>query len=354
MTIALFKTSRKLYNSLMKIKVDELKTKVKKYLQLVGMNDHDNQIMTDLVLEGEMIGNQFSPVGELTGKHSRLIENIGDKKEEIVVDKPSLQLVKGNGRLAPLITADHLSSIVNKAKAQGIFAFGIYDSTYNDFFDVFCRRIAAKDLIAVIVENGGPQGVVPYGGRKDITGTNPIAYGIPTNKYPIIFDAATATHAWGRIKQAQERGEQLPEGYLDKEGDPTTDPSKAIAILPFGGFKGYAINLLIDVLSGALVRGKSGLDQPLDSQRYIGTLIIVLDPATFGDMEEFKKSTTKLVDDILAVPPVDPSKPVRVPGARGSDRLKKFTKEGFVEIKDEDWQHFSLALEKVKSEQKNS
>jgi LDH2 family malate/lactate/ureidoglycolate dehydrogenase len=338
----------------MKIRVDELKTKVSKYLQLTGMNDHDNLIMTGLVVEGEMIGNQFSPVGELAGKRSRLIENIGENKEEIVVDKPSLQLVKGNGRLAPLITADHLDSIVNKTKAQGIFALGIYDSTYNDFFDIFCRRIAAKDLVAVIVENGGPQGVVPHGGRKDITGTNPIAYGIPTNKYPVIFDAATATHAWGRIKQAQERGEQLPEGYLNKEGNPTTDPNKAIAILPFGGFKGYAINLLIDVLSGALVRGKSGLEQPLDSQRYIGTLIIVLDPAAFGDLEEFKKSTTKLVNDILAVPPVDSSNPVRVPGVRGSERLEKFTKEGFIEIKDTDWEHFSVALEKIESEQKNS
>lgn len=123
---------------------------------------------------------------------------------------------------------------------------------------------------------------------------------------------------------------------------------------PFGGFKGYAINLLIDVLSGSLVRGKSGLDVPLDSQRYNGTLIIVLDPATFGDLKEFKKSTTKLVDDILAVPPIDPSHPVRVPGVRGFDRLEKFTKEGFVEIQDEDWRHFSQALEKLESAQENS
>lgn len=101
----------------MKVKIKELNQKVHNYLRLVGMNKHDADIMTELIVEGEMIGNQFSPVGELPGKHPRLIENIKEGKEEIVVDKPSIQLIKGNGRLAPLITADHLNEIIEKAKS---------------------------------------------------------------------------------------------------------------------------------------------------------------------------------------------------------------------------------------------
>lgn len=333
----------------MKIKINELKQKVYGYLQLSGMDDNDCVLLTDLIVEQEMIGNQFSPVGELAGKHARLIDNIKNIKEEVVAEKPALKLLKGNGRLAPLVTADHLDETIKKAKSQGIYALGIYDSTYNDFFDVFCRRIASQDCVSIIVENGGPQGVVPFGGRKDITGTNPIAYGIPTNKYPMIFDAATAMHAYGRIRQAKENNEKLPENaYVDKEGNTTTDPNVAYAVLPFGGFKGYAINLLIDVLSGALVRGKSGLDMPLESpDRHIGTLIIVIDPAAFGDIDDFKKATTKLADDILAVPPIDPGKPVKVPGFRGSERLEQFNKEGLVEIEDKEWEKFEKALNKL-------
>lgn len=334
----------------MRINISELREKVNKYLKEAGMDEHDSSVMTALVVEQEMIGNQFSPVGELSGKHVRLIENIGHAKAEVAVEKTSIKLIKGNGRLAPLITTDYLDEIVEKAKSQGIYAFGIYDSTYNDFFDVFCRRIVAKNCIALIFENGGPQGVVPHGGKKDIMGTNPIAYGIPTHKYPIIFDAATAMHAWGRIRQAKENDEKLPDGYLDKDGNITDNPNLAAAILPFGGFKGYAINLLVDVLSGALVRGKSGLDQPLNSQRYIGTLIIVIDPAAFGDIKDFKDSTSKLTNDILTAPPVDPSKPVKIPGFRGSKRLEEFEKVGFVEVKDSDWEKFSSALDKFKNE----
>ncbi|MBI4129688.1 Ldh family oxidoreductase [Candidatus Roizmanbacteria bacterium] len=333
----------------MKIRIKNLKQNVHEYLRLAGMNKHDADMLTELVIEQEMIGNQFSPVGELSGKHARLIDNIENTSEEVVVQKPALQLIKGNGRLAPLITADHLDEVIQKAKKQGIYALGIYDSTYNDFFDVICRRIAAKDCVAIIVENGGPQGVLPYGGKRDVTGTNPISYGIPTHNYPMVFDAATAMHAYGRIAQAKENREKLPDNaYVDKKGIITTDPHKAYAVLPFGGFKGFAINLLIDVLSGALVRDKSGLDQPLDSQRYLGTLIIVIDPEAFGNIKDFKDATTKLAKDIMAVPPVNPSQPVRIPGFRGSRRLAEFKKKGFVEIEDREWKKFSQALDKVK------
>ncbi|MCA9337380.1 Ldh family oxidoreductase [Candidatus Saccharibacteria bacterium] len=332
----------------MKLKIDDLKDKVTKYLVGSGFTEQDASTFTELVIEQELVGNQFSAVGELPGKHPRLMENAGNSKEEVVVTKPAMRLVKGNGRLAPLITADYLEDVITKSKEQGIYALGIYDSTYNDFFDVFCRRVAAQDCIAIIVENGGPQGVTPFGGKTDVTGTNPIAYGIPTNKYPIVFDAATAMHAYGRIRQAKESGEQLPDNaYVDKQGNVTTDPNVAYAVLPFGGFKGFGINLLIDVLSGSLVRGKSGLDQPLDSQRYIGTLIIVIDPAAFGDIADFKTSTTKLAEDILAVEPIDPSQPVRVPGYRGAKRREDFLGSGTIEIEDDGWKNFEDALTKM-------
>lgn len=333
----------------MRIKLTELTDKIQQYFRISGKSERDTNTLTQIVIEQEMIGNQFSAVGELDGKHSRLVDKQINVKEEVVVTKPALELIKGNGRAATLITADYLEKIIQKAKTQGIYALGIYDSSYNDFFDVFCRRIAAQDCIALIFENGGPQGVVPFGGKTEVTGTNPLAFGIPTNKYPIIFDAATAMHAHGRIKQARDNNQQLPDNaYVDKDGNITTDPNIAYAVLPFGGFKGYAVNILVDILSGALVRGKSGLDMPLESpDRLIGTLIIVIDPAAFGEIKDFKDSTTKLANDILAVTPVDPEKPVRVPGFRGSERLEKFRNEGFVEIEDKEWNRFETALSKL-------
>lgn len=334
----------------MRIQIDELKGKVAQYLLASKLSEKDAATLSQLIIEQEMVGNQFSPLVEIAEKSDKYA-SLTTQEPETVVDKAAVKLIKGNGRLAPLITADYLEEVVAKSKVQGIYALGIYDSTYNDFFDVFCRRVAAQDCIAIIVENGGPQGVTPFGGKTDVTGTNPIAYGIPTNKYPIVFDAATAMHAYGRIRQSKESGEKLPDNaYVDKQGNITTDPEVAYAVLPFGGFKGFGINLLIDVLSGSLVRGKSGLDQPLDSQRYIGTLVIVIDPAAFGDIADFKTSTTKLAEDILAVEPIDPNQPVRVPGYRGAIRREKFKAEGAIEIEDEGWNRFEAALNKLDSQ----
>lgn len=337
----------------MKIQIDELREKVSQYLLANGLNRGDADTLMNLVVEQELVGNHFSAVGELPGKHARLFEDLKNAAPyEVVVTKPAMKLIKGNGRLAPIITANYLDEVIRNAKSQGIYALGIYDSTYNDSFDIFCRRIAAQDCIAIIVENGGPQGVTPFGGKTDVTGTNPIAYGIPTNKYPIIFDAATAMHAYGLIRQAKEKGIKLPDNaYVDKEGNITTDPEVAYAVLPFGGFKGFGINLLIDVLSGSLVRGKSGLDQPLDSQRYIGTLVIVIDPAAFGEIADFKASTTKLAEDILAVEPIDQSQPVRVPGYRGAKRREEFEADGVIEIEDEGWNRFETALNQIGSKE---
>ena len=333
----------------MKVSINEATQKVTEYLLATGLGEDDTRTLTDLIIEQQIIGNQFSAIGELAGKHQRLVSAVAQAGAEIVMQKPSAMLIKGNGRAAPLITADNLSMVVKAAKRQGIFALGIYDASYNDFFDVFCRRVAAQDCIALIFENGGPQGVLPYGALKDdITGTNPLAYGIPTNTDPIIFDAATAEHAYGRIRVAKERGEQLPNNaYVDKDGSITTSPHDAYAILPFGGYKGWAINLLVDVLSGALVQAKSGLDLPLDDpDRHIGTFMIVIDPACFGEIIDFKKAVSKLVSDITAVQPRDPKKPVRTPGTKGSERLRQAKLSNMIEIDQYDWEKFLTAYRK--------
>lgn len=92
------------------------------------------------------------------------------------------------------------------------------------------------------------------------------------------------------------------------------------------------------MLSGALVRGRCGLDQPLDSQRYIGTLMMIIDPEAFGDIMEFKDSTTKLVRDLMAVPPVNPDEPVHVPGMRGAAAYRECVRTGMVDVDTEAWQ----------------
>ncbi len=156
---------------------------------------------------------------------------------------------------------------------------------------------------------------------------------------PIVFDAATAERAYGTIRIAREKKEQLPEGvYLDGAGKYTTDAGQAIALIPFGGYKGYAINLLLEVMTGVLVKAKSGTSVKGDPD--IGGFLIVIDPMVFGSMQEFTAQTDQIVSDVESNPPAEGFKEVRVPGYRAQKLREQQLKAGEVEVEDAIWQKF--------------
>lgn len=100
--------------------------------------------------------------------------------------------------------------------------------------------------------------VVPFGGKFPTLGTNPHSWGLPTTDalgYPIVIDWATSTVAMGRVQQFKREGKQLPpDAAVDENGQPTTDPNAAKALIPFGKHKGYGLALYNEVIA-ALIGG---------------------------------------------------------------------------------------------------
>ncbi len=95
--------------------------------------------------------------------------------------------------------------------------------------------------------------VVPFGGKYPTLGTNPHSWGFPTTDaigYPIVIDWATSVIAKGRVQQLEREGKQLPPGAaVDENGTPTTDPAKAVSLLPFGAHKGYGLSLMNEIVA---------------------------------------------------------------------------------------------------------
>ena len=332
----------------MKLSVSELTKKYKAVLATSGASQADIDAMTTLYLEQDLHNNYFSGLWEVESVIKELKESIG-KRHTVEVAKPSLKLINCNGRSTGLVSLELVNDLCAMAKQQGIAIIGLYNGGYQNMPEVFARRIAAQDLVGLLASTGGPQSVVPFGGKKDIFGTNPMAYGIPTNDLPIVFDAATAKYPYGSIRRTRELGEQLPEkSYLDAEGNWTTDPTEATAIVPFGEHRGYAINLLIEVMAGALVRAKSGLLQK--DAMDMGAFLIAIDPAAFGPLEEFKAQTTKLAQDIEAVTPAEGYTEVRVPGYKGERYKQKVLAEDLIEIAEDIWQKFETIYKELVKE----
>ncbi len=96
--------------------------------------------------------------------------------------------------------------------------------------------------------------VVPFRGKHPTLGTNPHSWGFPTTDavgFPIVIDWATSVIAMGRVQQLKREGKPLPpNAAVDKDGLPTTDPDKAVSLLPFGDHKGYGLSLINELVAG--------------------------------------------------------------------------------------------------------
>ena len=194
----------------------------------------------------------------------------------------------------------------------------------NHFGAACCYSMLAlpRDCIGLVTSNAMAV-AAPFGALEPFLGTNPLSVAVPTLKAPpFVIDMATSEGARKKVRQALSQGVPLPAGWaLDKDGNPTTDPKAALegVMLPFGGMKGSAITLLLDILSGVLSGAKFGgqvLSVLTNQQRESGNgnFMLVLKVASFMPVEEFKGRMDEELARLRALRPARGVKEVIYPG----------------------------------------
>jgi LDH2 family malate/lactate/ureidoglycolate dehydrogenase len=134
----------------------------------------------------------------------------------------------------------------------------------------------------------------------------------------VVLDIANTGVARGRIYLAGQEGRRIPEGWaMTAEGVPTTDPEEAIrgVVLPMAGHKGYAIAVMMNMLSGVLTGGTFGADVrgPYQAQRRRSPH----DRAGHRGLPapaEFEARTERLIAGLKSVPPAPGFDEVLYPG----------------------------------------
>ncbi len=213
------------------------------------------------------------------------------------------------------LACEHLPSL---ARDAGIAAVGIRRSHHFGVAGQTVERLADAGLIAIVMGNT-PRAMAAIGGIRPIFGTNPIAFACPRrDACPVIVDLALSQVARGRILIACRKGEPIPVGWaVDAQGDPTTDAKAALAgtLLPFGGPKGAALALMVEIMAAALTganfafEASSFLDEE-GSPPGVGQVLIAIDPAAFAGREVF-------LDRVAMLAAVIESEPgARLPGSR--------------------------------------
>ena len=178
--------------------------------------------------------------------------------------------------------------LVAKARANGIALLAIRNSHHFAALWPDVEPLAEQGLVGLALVNSMAC-VVPHGGTRPLFGTNPIAFAAPREGHPpLVFDLATSAMAHGDVQIAAREGRQLPPAHgVDAAGQPTCDPRAVLdggALLPFGGHKGSALSMMVELLAAALTGGNFSFDfdwsgHPGAQTPRTGELIIAIDPA---------------------------------------------------------------------------
>lgn len=234
---------------------------------------------------------------------------------------PGIVRVDGGHGFAPLALQVGTAALIERTREQGIAALAL-----NNVFHIAAlwpevERVTDEGLVAFAF-TAAIDYVAPAGGTEPLYGTNPMAFGWPrVDGPPVVFDQAASASARGEIQLHRRAGEAIPEGWaVGPDGQPTTDAEAALAgaQLPFGGHKGAAIALMIELLAGALIddlfsyeageHDTNGVGAPLG-----GEFMIAIDPARCardGDRQRRLARAEDLFRRVLA------QEGTRLPGQR--------------------------------------
>jgi LDH2 family malate/lactate/ureidoglycolate dehydrogenase len=226
---------------------------------------------------------------------------------------------------------------VLRARQHGIAAVAVRRSNHFGTAMYYSLRGAAQGCVAMVSTNASPA-MAPWGGREKRVGTNPWSLAAPAGDGdPLVLDIANTAVARGKVYLARERGEAIPAGWaLTADGEPTTDAAQAIAglIAPMAGHKGYAIAVMMDLLSGVLTGSAFGaaVAGPYQSEQRSGCghLFIALDVAAFMPPAEFGERVQRLVAELKSTPLAAGASEVLVPGEMEARNARRHAIEGVV------------------------
>lgn len=239
----------------------------------------------------------------------------------LVIDDAAIGLVDGGNGLGPVAGQKAVDLAIEKASSFGISQVSIRNTNNLGSLAFYTERIAKQGMIGIMSCNAAPA-MAPWGGTEAFMGTNPIAIAIYTGKNLLFSaDMATSVVARGKIRQAARENTSVPEGWaIDAEGNPTTDPNKALngTVLPMGGPKGSAIALAVDICSGILSGAEHAPNvKSFHSQKGVtgvGAALIALDISRFMTLKAFSTMMEEYIQSLKGMKKAKFSSEIFIPG----------------------------------------
>jgi LDH2 family malate/lactate/ureidoglycolate dehydrogenase len=269
----------------------------------------------------------------------RLRLGLVNPRPTLAVDQvaPSAAWLDGEDGMGMVVGTKAMEAAITLARNTGVGLVGAHRSTHYGMAAHYVLQATVADHIGFAFTNSSP-GMAPFGGTTPILGVNPLAVGVPAGKRAaIVLDMAMSEIARGKMRLAAMHGEPIAGGLgVDNEGKPTRDGMAVFgggAVHPFGGPKGSALAIWMEIMGGVLTGAAFGgemksLYEDFSGPQRIGHVFMAIRPDLFMPLAEFKSRMDTMIDRLKDSKPAEGFDEVLMPGEPEERRERERSRTG--------------------------
>ena len=241
------------------LSLDEIYTLAKNTLIHNGCDEINAEAVAKTVTYAERDGSVSHGLFRIPGYVAALRSKKAKGNSRPITDYRTQNTIRVDGDygFAPMAIQVGIPALIETTNKHGVGVLAITNTHHFAALWHETEALAENNLIGIACTAYMPS-VAPAGATKPLFGTNPISFAWPRkNNTPVVYDMATASMAMGEVQVAARDGHKVPLGTgLTKDGEKTDDPSLIAnggVLLPFGGHKGSAIAMMVELLAAGLV-----------------------------------------------------------------------------------------------------
>lgn len=277
----------------------------------IGYDAEEARIVADHVIDAALCGYEYSGLAKILNipVHRRFKQP--RRPMSVLHETEVSTLFDGGNNVGMLVMYHAARAAIQKGCARGFALIGVTNSWVSGRSAYYVEMIAKADLIGIHTVSAARM-VAPFGGIRPVLGTNPIAFGMPSSRGPVVLDMGTSAIMATDLLLRERLGQLLPEGVaLDPQGRPTRDPTQAKlgALLPFGGHKGFGLAFIMQALG--LLAGSA-----LDLEKDNGYLFVAFKPDLLIPLADFKRQLSELIERVKSTPRQPGVEEIRIPSER--------------------------------------
>ncbi len=311
-----------------------------------GVPEGDSQLVAKLLLKADLRGYSGHGVTRIPPYLAWIKDGTIDirEKPKVVREGKITAVIDGNHYIGQVVAHAGMELAIAKAKEHGAGIICLLRAGHVGRLADYVEMAAEQGMIGMGAVSVGSGNIALYGGMERVTGTNPMAFGIPAkNGQHIILDFATSAMSMGELQKRLSRKEAIPDGVmLDGYGNPTSDfkafrgPPRGV-ILPFGGYKGSGLNLITEILGGILSGNGLGREWwDKGGHAVNGLFLQAFAVEEFQPLDHFLERVDELVSFAKSTKPAPGFKEILLPGEMARRTEAKQLKEG-MEIDEATW-----------------